>query len=125
MSIQEKCRILAHQKVGPSHYKLLLSSAYISSHAAPGQFVNVKCSESRDPLLRRPLSIHRIQKELKLFELLYEVKGTGTELLNKYSVGGEIDILGPLGEGFKISPHKNISVLIGGGIGIATVVEAV
>lgn len=119
MPIQEKCRILDHKKVGPKHYKLILASSYISSHAEPGQFVNVKCSESHDPLLRRPLSIHRVSRKHMTFELLYEVIGKGTELLTKYFVGEEIDCLGPLGEGFKIDPKKQIHILVAGGMGVA------
>jgi len=119
MPIQEKCQVLDHKQVGPKHYQLILSSPYISSHAEPGQFINIKCGESRDPLLRRPLSLHRISKEHKTFELLYEVVGKGTELLTKYFVGEEIDALGPLGEGFKIDPQKQIAIIVGGGMGMA------
>ena len=119
MSIQEKCRILDHQNVAPNHFKLIISSAYISSHAEPGQFVNVRVSDGYDPLLRRPLSIHRASKEHKRFELLYEVVGKGTELLSKYSVGSELDILGPLGKGFQIDNKKEIAILVGGGMGVA------
>lgn len=118
MSIQEKCRILDHQQVTPRHLKLVLSSAYIPSHAEPGQFVNVRVCEGYDPLLRRPLSIHRVSKEHKRFELLYEVIGKGTELLSQHSVGSELDILGPLGKGFAID-KKEIAVLVGGGMGVA------
>ncbi|MFC1568395.1 dihydroorotate dehydrogenase electron transfer subunit [Candidatus Margulisiibacteriota bacterium] len=119
MSIQEKCRILEHQRVTSCDLKLILSSAYISSHALPGQFVNVRCGDGYDPLLRRPLSIHRTSKEHKRFELLYEVVGKGTEMLSKYSVGSELDILGPLGKGFAIDDQKKIAVLVGGGMGVA------
>jgi len=119
MPIQEKCRILDHQKVGPSYFKLTLVSPYISSHAKPGQFVEVKCSDSYEPLLRRPISIHRLSAEHKTFELLYDVVGKGTELLTKYFVGEEIDVLGPLGEGFKLIPNKHIHILVGGGMGVA------
>lgn len=119
MPIQEKCRILEHQKVGPRHFKLTLVSRYISSHAQPGQFVEVKCSESCHPLLRRPLSLHAIKPNEDIFELLYEVVGTGTELLTKYFVGEELDILGPLGTGFTLDPAKKVHVLVGGGLGIA------
>ena len=65
MPIQEKCKVLNHEKIGSKYYKLTLVSPYISSHAEPGQFVEVKCSESYNPLLRRPLSLHRISKEHK------------------------------------------------------------
>jgi dihydroorotate dehydrogenase electron transfer subunit len=119
MPIQEKCRILDHSKVGSSHYKLTLLSQYISSHAQPGQFINVRCSESRDPLLRRPISFHKISAEHETFELLYEVVGRGTELLTKFFVGEELDCLGPLGEGFKVDPAKKIRILVGGGMGVA------
>ena len=119
MSIQEKCRILDHQKVAPQHFKLTLSSTYISSHSEPGQFVNLRITESYDPLLRRPLSVHRASKEHKRFELLYEVVGRGTELLSKYSVGSELDILGPLGKGFVVDKKKEIAILVGGGMGVA------
>jgi dihydroorotate dehydrogenase electron transfer subunit len=119
MTIQEKCRILDHQKAGPAHYRLSLASPYIASHAEPGQFVNLKCSDSFDPLLRRPLSLHRIAPEHKTFELLYEVVGKGTGLLTRFFVGEEIDLLGPLGSGFKIGSNKRIFLLVGGGMGVA------
>ena len=102
MSIQEKCRILDHQNIAPQHFKLTLSSAYISSHSEPGQFVNVKIGKSYDPLLRRPLSVHRTSKEHKRFELLYEVVGRGTELLSKYS-----EIVAPMFDEIHILQKKN------------------
>ncbi|MBU1026825.1 MAG: dihydroorotate dehydrogenase electron transfer subunit [Candidatus Margulisbacteria bacterium] len=117
MSIQEKCRVLDHKEVAPKHYKLTLFSSYISSRAEPGQFVNVRCSQEYDPLLRRPFSIHRVSKDY--FELLYEVVGKGTEQLSKQTIGSEIDVLGPLGSGFKIDGKKQIAILAGGGMGVA------
>jgi len=119
MPIQEKCRILDHQKVGPKHFKLTITSKYISTHAQPGQFVNVRCSQNYDPLLRCPLSIHRIAKEHGRFELLYEIIGRGTKLLSEFSVGEELDVVGPLGKGFNFDRNKEISILVGGGMGIA------
>ncbi len=119
MPIQEKCRILSHQKIAPGRLKLGLSSAYISSHASAGQFVNIRCSGGLEPLLRRPFSLHRIKQDLKLFEVLYEVKGQGTEALSRHSVGEELDILGPLGTGFDIDSRKQIAILVAGGIGVA------
>lgn len=119
MPIQEKCRIIDHQEVAPKHFKLTLASKYISSHSLPGQFVNLKCSEGLDPLLRRPFSIHRNSEEHERFELLYEVVGKGTEILSSASVGSEIDVLGPLGIGWQIDKSKKIAILVGGGMGIA------
>lgn len=119
MAIQEKCRVLDHQEITPQHFKLTLTSNYIATHAIPGQFVNVRCGQTFDPLLRRPISIHRINKEHQQFELLYKVVGKGTALLSEATVGSEVDILGPLGNGFRIDPAKQIHILVGGGLGIA------
>jgi dihydroorotate dehydrogenase electron transfer subunit len=119
MPIQEKCRIEDHKQVGPRHYLLALVSQYIATHAQPGQFVNVRCSDSFNPLLRRPISLHRINAGQGMIELLYEVVGKGTELLTKNPIGSELDVLGPLGEGFKLDPAKKIHLMVGGGMGIA------
>lgn len=115
--IQEKVRILDHKQLTPSYFKLTLASPYISSHAQPGQFVNVKVSEDCDPLLPRPLSIHRADPAKQIFELLYEVVGRGTEELSKFEIGRELQILGPLGSGFNVK--KEIAILAAGGIGVA------
>jgi len=119
MPIQEKCRILEHQEVGPEHFRLTLASAYISSRAQAGQFVEVKVSDSYSPLLRRPLSLHLFSKNHLTLSLLYHIAGRGTALLSRFPVGAELDLVGPLGEGFKIDSDKRIAILVAGGIGIA------
>jgi len=119
MAKQERCQILEQQKIGPNHYKLTLFSKNIASTSLPGQFVNVKCSDSAFPLLRRPLSLHQINKKDNSIDLLYEVIGKGTELLKNYVKGEYLDVLGPLGTGFQVDPEKTIHILIGGGMGTA------
>jgi len=117
MSIQEKCRILEHQEVAPKHFILTLSSKYIPTHADPGQFVSIKVSDGTDPLLRRPFSVHRVAKDK--FTLLYEVVGKGTEILSKKEIEAELDVLGPLGRGFKLDKKIDTAILVGGGMGVA------
>lgn len=117
MPIQQNCRVLEHLQLNPSYFKLTLASDYIPSHGLPGQFVNIRVANDSDPLLRRPLSLHRVDPAKKMFELLYEVVGRGTELLTKVKVGEELSVLGPLGSGFKV--EKQIALLAAGGLGIA------
>ncbi len=119
MPIQELARVIDNKEVAREHYKLTFSSNYISSHAEPGQFVNIRCSNSTDPLLRRPFSIHRINKDDKTIEIIYRVIGKGTKLISLLQIGSFIDVLGPLGSGFKIDKSKQIAVFVGGGCGIA------
>jgi dihydroorotate dehydrogenase electron transfer subunit len=124
MPIQELARVIDNREVAKDHCKLTFSSDYISSHAEPGQFVEIRVTNDTDPLLRRPFSIHRINKDKKTVELLYRVIGKGTQIISKLQMGSFIDVMGPLGSGFKIDKTKDIAVFVGGGAGIAPLFAA-
>jgi len=120
---QLKAKILANDRVSNSFYRMKLTSSYLAKTAKPGQFVEVRCTAGVDPLLRRPLGVHRITKSG--IEILYEVVGKGTELLSTQKAGQELDIIGPLGNGFDIRNTKydvRTTILIAGGIGVAPLV---
>jgi dihydroorotate dehydrogenase electron transfer subunit len=121
MPIHEKERILEHFEVAPKRFKMVISSLYISTHALPGQFVMVRINDELDPLLRRPLAVHGIRGDEHIIELLYEVRGKGTELLSKKEVNDLIDIVGPLGNGFAIKKEKPYAIVLAGGMGVAPV----
>lgn len=116
---QQRSRIINHQKLSDTYYKLTLESREISALAKPGQFVNVRVNSGTCPLLRRPFAVHRKDKDKELFELLYEVVGNGTRALSMRKIGEELDVIGPLGNGFKIDREKKSAILVAGGIGIA------
>jgi len=123
-----KAKILSNREITPGYFKMLLDAPYIARHAGPGQFVQVRCSDSLDPLWRRPFSIHRPTAHgprLTGIEILYEIVGKGTEVLSRSKSGGFIDILGPLGKGFILPRALSLqpqAILIAGGIGIAPLV---
>ena len=98
-------------------YRLRVKSDYLANNAKCGQFVNVKCSEGLDAYLRRPISICDTNKDEGTTDIIFQVKGKGTKLLSELSAGNEIDILGPLGNGFTLKPAKR-AIAVGGGIGI-------
>lgn len=82
----------------------------------------VLTSEGYDPLLRRPLSIHRVAplSSPSQLALLFTVVGRGTKWLAQRKRGDIIDLLGPLGNGFEIESRDLL--LVAGGIGIAPLV---
>ncbi|MBE9512590.1 MAG: dihydroorotate dehydrogenase electron transfer subunit [Chloroflexi bacterium] len=90
----------------------------IAREAQPGQFVMVGCGE--ECMLPRPFSIHRVNEKSDM-ALLFSawVDGKGTNWLSQRHTGDTIDLLGPLGNGFSISPASKNLLLIAGGIGIA------
>ncbi|MDD5496172.1 MAG: dihydroorotate dehydrogenase electron transfer subunit, partial [Candidatus Omnitrophica bacterium] len=121
---QLSVKILENKKIARDFYKMRIESAYLAKNIKPGQFLEVRCSDGSDPLLRRPLGAHRILKDS--VEMLYEVVGRGTALLSKKKAGTHLDIIGPLGNGFDINrtpnPDPRSPIIICGGIGAAPLV---
>jgi len=107
--------IISNSEVLPHVYLMWLECPSISQEARPGQFVMVRCGE--ETVLRRPLSIHQTGDDR--LALLYAVIGKGTQWLAARQPGDEIDVLGPLGNGFTVLPEPQNLLLVAGGIGIA------
>lgn len=84
----------------------------------PGQFFMLRCGEGI--LLRRPLSAHK--KEEGKISFLYKVVGKGTSLLRERKPEEILDLIGPLGNSFSISPGSKSILLIAGGLGIAPLI---
>ena len=114
---QIEAKILRNEKLAQGFYRMRIAAPYLAKDSKPGQFVEVRCSRGSDPLLRRPLGIHRIVKGG--IELLYEVVGRGTELLSRMKEGEPLDVIGPLGNGFDITPRRETAILVAGGNGVA------
>ena len=111
-------KVISQGELKKGCFKIALEAPYVARVAKVGQFLHVRCGDSTDPLLRRPLSIHRIDK--KSVEILYNVVGGGTEILSRKKKGDRIDVIGPLGNGFKIyKKSDSLKMLVAGGMGVA------
>ncbi len=98
-----------------------IHSPEIAAKASPGQFLMVRISEGPHPLLRRPLCVH--DRDGDRIAVFFQITGTGTTILSRKEKGASLDILGPLGVGFKIpSAVTGPAALVGGGRGIAPLV---
>jgi dihydroorotate dehydrogenase electron transfer subunit len=113
--------ILKNKRVAHNYFKLDLGISRAAGFPIPGQFYNIRCSETTDPLLRRPFSMHRLihEKNTVLLEILYQATGKGTEWLTRQNRGENLDIVGPFGNGFIIEDDVKNAVLVARGIGIA------
>ncbi|MGB9793281.1 MAG: dihydroorotate dehydrogenase electron transfer subunit, partial [Thermacetogeniaceae bacterium] len=87
--------------------------------ASPGQFAMLRCGDTYDPFLRRPLSFHCVDVGKGEVSFLYRVKGVGTRWLAGLHRGDVLSVLGPLGRGFRYSPGKRKGLLVGAGLGAA------
>lgn len=109
--------IVEQQALPCDIFRMVLKAPEVVALAKPGQFVHVRCNDDYDPLLRRPISINRLDKGTGQLTILYKVLGRGTAQLSRMRAGELIDIMGPLGNGFTIQGEKPL--LIGGGLGNA------
>ncbi len=114
-SVISSCRVVENKPLNEEIWKITIECPEISKKAVPGQFISLLC---KDLMLRRPFSIASCNDNK--IEIIYKIKGKGTKFIASLSIGNEIDIMGPLGEGFSITGEK--ALLIGGGVGTAPLV---
>ena len=122
MILNIKAKILLKKEVAPDVFLISLLAPLIAQQAIPGQFIHIKCSKDNYPLLRRPLSIHRMDKDKGEIFILFQVVGEGTKLLAQRAVGNDLNIIGPIGNGFNIYPKSQKIMIVGGGIGVAPLI---
>lgn len=116
-------KLVKKEQLKSDIFKFSVHAPNIVNNSKPGHFIEIRVSEQTEPFLRRPISIHNLNKEEGILEFIFQVKGKGTEVLSKKEIGELIDIIGPLGYGtFKYDEYKNLAI-IGGGIGVFPLYE--
>ncbi|WP_160720096.1 dihydroorotate dehydrogenase electron transfer subunit [Bacillus sp. USDA818B3_A] len=122
---KELCKILSQKEIASDIYELTINGELVTQITSPGQFVHIKVSNGLDPLLRRPISISSYDLEQKNLTMIYRKDGRGTSMLAKLRPGMNVDILGPLGNGFPVDEVSkgDTALLVGGGIGVPPLYE--
>jgi len=119
LSLLVEAIVTKQEQIAPGHYRLYLFTPEIAEAAGPGQFLHVRCGNTLDPLLRRPISIHDVDRAKNEVILFYRVAGRGTALLSKSKTGDTLSLVGPLGHGFSTPGTRTRVAVVSGGIGIA------
>ncbi|PID72844.1 MAG: hypothetical protein CR992_01190 [Desulfobacterales bacterium] len=119
---QENATVSRVERLSDTNVRLTLQAPKICSSAEPGQFVMIRVGVSKDPLLRRPFCIHQVRDD-GMLQVYYKIVGKGTEILSSLKEGEQVSVLGPLGRGFDLTPSGQ-RILVGGGLGIASFLEA-
>lgn len=116
--IQEHVRVLANERVCEGVGSLVLDAPRCSSMVRPGQFVHVRIGRDTGNILRRPFSVYRAGRGR--IEILYQVVGQGTLQLAQKKPGDEsMDIVGPLGRGWRVPDGASHALIVTGGLGAA------
>ncbi|TYO97961.1 dihydroorotate dehydrogenase electron transfer subunit [Desulfallas thermosapovorans] len=123
MSRLMQLEITGHWEHVPGVRVMEFTAPHLARAAQPGQFLHIRCGESSDPLLRRPISIHAVDRQSGRVKIMFQVVGKGTAWLAGRR-DGVIDAMGPLGRGFTVHPPAALPesanlIVVGGGIGAA------
>lgn len=87
----------------------------------PGQFAEIRIDGSVNTFLRRPISIHNIDRDTNEIWFLVQLVGEGTHKLAQVQPGDMVNVVMPLGNGYTIPENVNNlkPLLVGGGAGSA------
>lgn len=106
-------KVSSNEQITESIFKIRLEGQF---KGVPGQFYMLK-SWNDEPVLWRPISIHRIDDSG--IEFMINKFGRGTEILSKLKENDEIKVMGPLGNGFPLDNIQGKVAVVAGGIGVA------
>lgn len=119
MKIKEKAKVLEQKNLAEGVYSMVLSTK-AAEYAIPGQFISI-FSNNGSKLLPRPISICEIDKSAGTLRVVYRVVGEGTTEFSKLTAGDEVEVMGPLGNGFPLEGEN--AIVVGGGIGVPPMLE--
>ena len=119
---ESRCPVLAHDWVNDEYKHLVVEATPKALAAKPGQFFQLLCpsTDAIEVWFRRPQSVYRVTQSSRQLEFLYKVVGRGTQGLATLVPGDTLDMVGPLGQGFTIEPACKNIVVLGRGVGLAT-----
>jgi len=115
----ESLKVIDNKSLKKDFFVIELEAPGILPEILPGQFVQALVEGSPETFLRRPLSIHDIDRRNNRMKLLVQVVGKGTEALSLLVPGNLLNLIYPLGNSFKLPENGNRVLLAGGGCGIA------
>jgi dihydroorotate dehydrogenase electron transfer subunit len=104
-------------------YKLIVLKVH--THALKtyaGQMFHLLCPspDGAEVWMRRPMSVYRVDKANSQIEFLYKTEGRGTRGMAMLEPGDDFNVAGPLGHGFTLDPSWRNIVVLGRGVGLAT-----
>lgn len=96
---QGKYPIVSKKTLAKGIFDIEIYCPHIAKAAKAGQFAQV---QAEGFFLRRPISICDINKDKGTIRLVFEVRGHGTDKISELNKGDLVDIIAPLGNGFKV-----------------------
>jgi len=114
--------IVSNANVNEEYKHLVMTVHDHALKAYAGQMFHLLCPspDGAEVWMRRPMSVYRVNKKAGQIEFLYKVEGRGTQGMATLRPGDEFNVTGPLGVGFALKPEWKNIVVLGRGVGLAT-----
>src|SRR6476660_6869503 len=114
--------IVSNESVNEEYKHVILKVHPHALKAYAGQMFHLLCPspDGAEVWMRRPMSVYRVDKAEGHVEFLYKCEGRGTRGMAKLGPGDDFNLAGPLGHGFKLEPGWKNIVVLGRGVGLAT-----
>ena len=120
--VQVDCEVVSNRKVG-AYQHLTLAAPGIAEIARPGNFVAISVGDSRTSmLLRRSFAIYQATGRGVFggtIEIIVAPSGPGSTWISERVAHERLNVVGPLGNAFKIPKDPVRALLVGGGYGSA------
>ncbi len=114
--------VVANKSVNDEYKHVILKLHAHAMRAYAGQMFHLLCPspDGAEVWMRRPMSVYRIDKANGQIEFLYKTEGRGTRGMAMLEPGDYFNVAGPLGHGFTLEPSWRNIVVLGRGVGLAT-----
>ena len=114
--------VVSNDWVNTEYKHVILRVHEHACKAYAGQMFHLLCPspDGAEVLMRRPMSVYRVDKKTGQIEFLYKSTGRGTRGMATLEPGDDFNIAGPLGVGFHLAPDWKNIVVLGRGVGLAT-----
>jgi dihydroorotate dehydrogenase electron transfer subunit len=119
----ERVRIRENVPIARDTFRLRFECPVLARRIVPGQFLMMRIARRDDPLLGRAFALYDTAAAPEdptgrptCVDIVYLVLGKMTSLLAQLAAGAELEVWGPLGNGFAPQESEHL-VMVAGGIG--------
>ena len=118
--IQHRVSVIENVVLAERTYRLRLADPEIGGRIMPGQFLMLRILGTTDPLLGRPFALYDTFMDetgrVNAYDVVYLVLGKVTGRMSQLRPGDEVEVWGPLGNGFSLRSTRHL-MMVAGGIG--------
>ncbi len=119
-AVQHLVEVRENVPIARDTFRLRFDEPEMARRIIPGQFLMLRLAQCDDPLIGRPMALYDTilapSGQPQGIDIVYRVGGKLTRRLAQLAPGHELDVWGPLGNGFASRSAEHL-IMVAGGIG--------